>query len=348
MPWSACAAVVAPRSPDLAGTVAATATAALRSYLHPVTGGPAGTGWPFGRPVRLSDVAALLERLEDLDHVAELVLMVGGAPQGESVSVPPDAARRGGHHGCRAGAGRLVPLPLPNLDTRRWADLIDEGRALIPRYAPGWTDHNVHDPGVTLLELLAWLVEQDVYRANRIPERHLRKFLTLAGIGCEPPRCARIALSFTLAPGTGAVDLPRGTTFAGAVGTSTPVRFRTMRRVRVAPAAIAAVQTWNGTAYVDVTRLWRDGLPFAALGSEPVGFDEDQPPALLLGLDGPLPVGEHVWLWLAEAGVAGPVLGVRPHPGRDGGAGRGVPPPVAAGPVRRRLGGTRRGPRRGL
>ncbi len=199
-----------------------------------------------------------------------------------------------------------MPLPLPNLDTRRWADLVDEGRALIPRYAPGWTDHNVHDPGVTLVELLAWLVEQDVYRANRVPERHLRKFLALAGIGCEPPRCARIALSFTLDPGVGGVDLPRGTTFAGIVGTSAPVRFRTTRRVRVAPAAIAAVQTWNGTSYADVTRLWRDGLPFAALGSEPVGFDGDQPPALMLGLDRPLPVGEDVWLWLAEAGSPDP------------------------------------------
>ena len=44
-----------------------------------------------------------------------------------------------------------------------------------------WTDHNVHDPGITLIELFAWLIEQLIYRANRIPDRHLRKFLALAG-----------------------------------------------------------------------------------------------------------------------------------------------------------------------
>ena len=48
--------------------------------------------------------------------------------------------------------GRIVA---PDLDDRTWQDLVDEMRALIPRYAPGWTDHNVHDPGVTLLELFA-------------------------------------------------------------------------------------------------------------------------------------------------------------------------------------------------
>ena len=42
-----------------------------------------------------------------------------------------------------------MPLPLPHLDDRRWQDLVEEGRALIPRLAPAWTDHNVHDPGIT-------------------------------------------------------------------------------------------------------------------------------------------------------------------------------------------------------
>jgi len=37
-------------------------------------------------------------------------------------------------------------LPLPDLDDRRWTDLVDEGRSLIPIVAPAWTDHNIHDP----------------------------------------------------------------------------------------------------------------------------------------------------------------------------------------------------------
>ena len=88
-----------------------------------------------------------------------------------------------------------MPLPLPNLDTRRWADLVEEGQALIPQHAPEWTDHNAHDPGITLMELLAWLVEQDIFRLNQIPRRHVRKFLALAGYYPDQrirraPRCA--------------------------------------------------------------------------------------------------------------------------------------------------------------
>ena len=52
-----------------------------------------------------------------------------------------------------------MPMPMPNLDDRRWDDLVDEGRALIPVYSRDWTDHNVSDPGITFLELFAWITE---------------------------------------------------------------------------------------------------------------------------------------------------------------------------------------------
>lgn len=87
-----------------------------------------------------------------------------------------------------------MTLPLPNLDDRRWADLVDEGRALLPVHAPDWTDHNVSDPGITLLEILAWVAEMDVFRADRVPERHRRKFLALAGIRPRPPAPASTVL----------------------------------------------------------------------------------------------------------------------------------------------------------
>ena len=40
-------------------------------------------------------------------------------------------------------------VPLPELDDRRFRDLVDEARSLIPTYSPSWTDHNAHDPGIT-------------------------------------------------------------------------------------------------------------------------------------------------------------------------------------------------------
>lgn len=64
-----------------------------------------------------------------------------------------------------------MPIPLPNLDDRRWAELVEQGRALIPLYSPEWTDHNASDPGITLMELLAFIAEMDVYRLNRIDRK---------------------------------------------------------------------------------------------------------------------------------------------------------------------------------
>jgi hypothetical protein len=56
-----------------------------------------------------------------------------------------------------------MPLPVPNLDDRTFDRLVDEARRRIPVYAPEWTDHNVHDPGITFLELFAWLTEMQLY-----------------------------------------------------------------------------------------------------------------------------------------------------------------------------------------
>jgi hypothetical protein len=186
-----------------------------------------------------------------------------------------------------------MPLPALDLDTRRWDDLVDEARASIPRLAPEWSDHNVHDPGITIVELLAYLVEQDLYRVNRVPERHRRKFLALLGFSPLPPRPARGAVAFSLRQGAAPVTLPAGV----AVGQAT-LPFRTTTEVALTDVQIAVVQAYDGHAYVDVTRAWRDGLPF-----EPFGHDPSPDSALLIGFDASLPVGQAVSLWLGFAGT---------------------------------------------
>ena len=62
-------------------------------------------------------------------------------------------------------------IPPPKLDDRSFHDIVEEAISMIPRYAPEWTNHNPSDPGITLIELFAWLTELLVYRINRIPER---------------------------------------------------------------------------------------------------------------------------------------------------------------------------------
>jgi Baseplate J-like protein len=72
-----------------------------------------------------------------------------------------------------------LPLPLPNLDDRTWSDLVAEGRGLIPAWAPTWTNYNPSDPGITLIELFAWLTEMLVYRVNTVGDANLGEFLQL-------------------------------------------------------------------------------------------------------------------------------------------------------------------------
>ena len=61
-----------------------------------------------------------------------------------------------------------MPIPLPNLDDRTFDDLTAEARALIPGLQPEWTNHNPSDPGITLVELLAWLTEMLLFQVNQI------------------------------------------------------------------------------------------------------------------------------------------------------------------------------------
>lgn len=75
-----------------------------------------------------------------------------------------------------------MPIPIPQLNDRDFTSLMEEVRALIPRYNARWTNYNLSDPGITLLELFAWLSEQMLYRVNRIPLQNFDAFLKLLGV----------------------------------------------------------------------------------------------------------------------------------------------------------------------
>ena len=72
-----------------------------------------------------------------------------------------------------------MSIPLPNLDDRSFADLMAEGKRLIPGLAPSWTDHNPSDPGITLIEMFAYLSEMLIFRANRVSDANQRAFVAL-------------------------------------------------------------------------------------------------------------------------------------------------------------------------
>jgi hypothetical protein len=72
-----------------------------------------------------------------------------------------------------------MPVPLPDLSHWSFEDLLQEMIGSIPKYNPNWTNFNPSDPGVTLLEMLAWIAQTFIYRAEEMPEEVYRTFLQL-------------------------------------------------------------------------------------------------------------------------------------------------------------------------
>jgi len=59
------------------------ARAALYRYLHPISGGPDGAGWPFGRPVSIGEVYAILQSLRETELVEDVRLFGADPLTGE-------------------------------------------------------------------------------------------------------------------------------------------------------------------------------------------------------------------------------------------------------------------------
>jgi hypothetical protein len=130
-----------------------------------------------------------------------------------------------------------MTIEIPVLDDRSFEQLVAEARARIPVHTPEWTNLNGSDPGVTILELFAFLTDNLLYRSNRIPEANRLKFLSMLGIALQPPTPGRGVITITNAKG------PLEPPLALAGGTEVqagPVRFTTATALAVLPVTVAA------------------------------------------------------------------------------------------------------------
>jgi predicted phage baseplate assembly protein len=115
-----------------------------------------------------------------------------------------------------------VRLPQIELDDRRFQELVSEARMRIARACPEWTEHNVSDPGITLIELFAWMTEMTIYRLNRVPDKLHVALMELLGIRLDGPTAAHTNLRFRLsAPADDPIEIPGGTTEVGTMRTAT-------------------------------------------------------------------------------------------------------------------------------
>lgn len=210
--------------------------------------------------------------------------------------------------------GRLVPPPL---DDRTWQQLKADALALVPSYAPQWTDLGPSDLGVTLVELFAYLVEGLTYRLNRVPEKNYVAFLSLLGITRDPATPAQAFLSFTAASGA-PVLVPLGTQAqTAATETEPPVVFETDEDVLVVPTSLTATLRVPGASYANVSaRLVRPpatGVDFVVPAGGNVllglGFDRQtaQEIRLRVRLSRPaLPTAPVTLTWTYSTGTSTP------------------------------------------
>jgi predicted phage baseplate assembly protein len=179
-----------------------------------------------------------------------------------------------------------MSLPVPNLDDRHFQDLVDEAKRLVQQHCPEWTDHNVSDPGVTLIETFATMVDQLIYRLNRVPDVHYVRFLELIGVRLFPPTAARCDVTFWLSTAQDRAVLIRGGAQVASVQNSDdePVVFRTDIDLNMVPCSLEYVFTIRGDQAVDCTEDLRAGIGLDCFSQVPAVGD-----SVLFGLSGPVP-----------------------------------------------------------
>lgn len=180
-----------------------------------------------------------------------------------------------------------MALPAPHLDDRRFQHFVDDAKRYVQQRCPEWTDHNVSDPGVTLIEAVAHMADQIVYRLNRVPEKNHLAFLDLLGVTLFPPSAARADVTFWLsAPQAEAVVLPAGTEVAtGRTETEEAVSFATEEDLTVVPCELAAVLRQEaGTTPEDRSQDILGGSDVAVFAPAPQPGD-----TLLFGLSAAVP-----------------------------------------------------------
>jgi predicted phage baseplate assembly protein len=181
-----------------------------------------------------------------------------------------------------------MALPAPNLDDRRFQDLVDDAKRMVMRRCPEWTDHNVSDPGVTLIETFAFMTDQLLFRLNQVPDRLYVKFLELIGLQLIPPTAAQTGVTFWLsAPAITSVGVPTGTSVATLrTEHDESVVFSTSEDLQILPCALnfVATQAAGVDSQIDHTDELKMGQSIPAFSAVPQVGD-----ALLIGLSNPVP-----------------------------------------------------------
>ena len=154
-----------------------------------------------------------------------------------------------------------MTLPALKLDDLTWEDLRLLARRRIPAASNGvWTHHAAVDPGITLLELFAFLLEQQLYVLDQVPDSLVRAVLKLLGEAPRPVGIARTVLAAGLQSGE-ATLLP-----AGAVVRPDRPELAELRYTVTTSAAVLSISSIDVEANGRVVAATTASKPFSADG----------------------------------------------------------------------------------
>ena len=177
-----------------------------------------------------------------------------------------------------------MPLPSPILDDRSYQQLRDELVRRIPVYTPEWTDHNPSDPGITLVELFAFLGENLLFRFNQIPETTKLAYLKLLQIPMRSAVPARAMLTLERLP-TG--PTPPSAPVLVPIGTEAKagdIPFETTTEVMAWPLEVVAVARVAAPAptapeAIDFANASIDALDGLGADEDPAYYTTEHVPA---------------------------------------------------------------------
>ncbi len=172
-----------------------------------------------------------------------------------------------------------MSLPAPNLDDRTFEDILEEAKKLIPKYCPQWTDFNPSDPGMTVIELMAWMTEMVLYRLNRVPNKNYIKFLELMGVRLKAPQPSRAWVTFNITSRAKEEDLPlipAGARVSTGETEGKPILFETVDSLNLTSTHIMKVFSKYKDEFADYTHHLKEGIK-----GVPIFFGEKNVPHVL-------------------------------------------------------------------
>ena len=177
-----------------------------------------------------------------------------------------------------------MTIPNPTLDDVTYDELLNSARKNIAIFSKQWTNYNESDPGITLLELLCWLVDNQTYSLNRITKKNYKKFLKLLGVQSKVRRPAKFNTSFTC--NDKAVAIPAKTVLVNSLSlphdddrNKEDILLETDEKLDVVPASLKNISVVSNFGISDKTDLFSK-KPISCFGNVPrIGN------TFLLGLD---------------------------------------------------------------